>query len=66
MRLTDVADGIVSMLPDLKSTDGMFAFCKSLKALPASYVASPHSPRYDCFAAQPITENTPRGKETLA
>ena len=66
VRLTDVADGIVSMLPDLKSTDGMFAFCKSLKALPASYVASPHSPRYDCFAAQPITENTPRGKETLA
>lgn len=66
VRLTDVADGIVSMLPDLKSTDGMFAFCKSLKALPTSYVASPHSPRYDCFAAQPITENTPRGKETLA
>ena len=66
VRLTDVADGIVSMLPDLKSTDGMFAFCKSLKALPASYVASPHSPRYDCFAAQTITENTPRGKETLA
>lgn len=66
VRLTDVADGIVSMLPDLKSTDGMFAFCKSLKALPTSYVASPHSPRYDCFAAQPITENTPCGKETLA
>ena len=66
VRLTEVADGIVSMLPDLKSTDGMFAFCKSLKALPTSYVASPHSPRYDCFAAQPITENTPRGKETLA
>lgn len=66
VQLTDVADGIVSMLPDLKSTDGMFAFCKSLKALPTSYVASPHSPRYDCFAAQPITENTPCGKETLA
>lgn len=66
VRLTDVADGIVSMLPDLKSTDGMFAFCKSLKALPTSYVASPHSPRYDCFAAQPIAENTPCGKETLA
>lgn len=66
VRLTDVADGIVSMLPDLKSTDGMFAFCKSLKALPTSYVASPHSPRYDCFAAQPITENTPCGKEILA
>lgn len=66
VRLTDVADGIVSMLPDLKSTDGMFAFCKSLKVLPTSYVASPHSPRYDCFAAQPITENTPCGKETLA
>ena len=65
-QLTDVADGIVSMLPDLKCTDGMFAFCKSLKALPASYLASPRLPRYDCFAGEATTETSDRNQETAA
>lgn len=66
VQLTDVADGIVSMLPDLKCTDGMFAFCKSLKALPASYLASPRLPRYDCFAGEATTETSDRNQETAA
>lgn len=66
VQLTDVADGIVSMLPDLKCTDGMFAFCKSLKALPASYLASPRLPRYDCFAGEATTETSARNQETAA
>ena len=66
VQLTDVADGIVSMLPDLKCTDGMFAFCKSLKALPASYLASPRLPRYDCFAGEETTETSARNQETAA
>lgn len=66
VQLTDVADGIVSMLPDLKCTDGMFAFCKSLKALPASYLASPRLPRYDCFAGEATTETSVRNQETAA
>ena len=66
VQLTDVADGIVSMLPDLKCTDGMFAFCKSLKALPASYLASPRLPRYDCFAGAATTETSDRNQETAA
>lgn len=66
VQLTDVADGIVSMLPDLKCTDGMFAFCKSLKALPASYLASPRLPRYDCFAGEATTETPDRNQETAA
>lgn len=66
VQLTDVADGIVSMLPDLKCTDGMFAFCKSLKALPASYLASPRLPRYDCFAGAATTESSDRNQETAA
>jgi hypothetical protein len=66
VQLTDVADGIVSMLPDLKCTDGMFAFCKSLKALPASYLASPRLPRYDCFGGEATTETSDRNQETAA
>lgn len=66
VQLTDVADGIVSMLPDLKCTDGMFAFCKSLKALPASYLSSPRLPRYDCFAGEATTETSDRNQETAA
>lgn len=66
VQLTDVADGIVSMLPDLNCTDGMFAFCKSLKALPASYLASPRLPRYDCFAGEATTETSDRNQETAA
>lgn len=66
VQLTDVADSIVSMLPDLKCTDGMFAFCKSLKALPASYLASPRLPRYDCFAGEATTETSARNQETAA
>ena len=66
VQLTDVGDGIVSMLPDLKCTDGMFAFCKSLKALPASYLASPRLPRYDCFAGEATTETSDRNQETAA
>lgn len=66
VQLTDVADGIVSMLPDLKCTDGMFAFCKSLKALPASYLASPRLPRYDCFVGEATTETSDRNQETAA
>lgn len=66
VQLTDVADGIVSMLPDLKCTDGMFAFCKSLKTLPASYLASPRLPRYDCFAGEATTETSDRNQETAA
>lgn len=66
VQLNDVADGIVSMLPDLKCTDGMFAFCKSLKALPASYLASPRLPRYDCFAGEATTETSDRNQETAA
>lgn len=66
VQLTDVADGIVSMLPDLKCTDGMFAFCMSLKALPASYLASPRLPRYDCFAGEATTETSDRNQETAA
>lgn len=66
VQLTDVADGIVSMLPDLKCTDGMFAFCKSLKVLPASYLASPRLPRYDCFAGEATTETSDRNQETAA
>lgn len=66
VQLTDVADGIVSMLPDLKCTDGMFAFCKSLKALPASYLASPRLPRYDCFAGEATTETSDRNQEPAA
>lgn len=66
VQLTDVADGIVSMLPDLKCTDGMFAFCKSLKVLPASYLASPRLPRYDCFAGEATTETSARNQETAA
>ena len=54
VKLISVPDGILSGLTSLKTADAMFAFCKRLEKLPASYLESPHSPRYDFFAGAPV------------
>lgn len=54
VKLVSVPDGILSGLTSLKTADAMFAFCKRLEKLPASYLESPHSPRYDFFAGAPV------------
>lgn len=57
VKLEIVPDGILLGVQNLQKADAMFAFCKSLNALPSSYQTSPHLPEYDCFAQAPNSQS---------
>ena len=65
VKLSVVPDAILLPVESLKTSDAMFAFCKSLPALPASYLSSAHAPEFDFFAAAPA-EITSIPKENRA
>lgn len=59
VKLRSVPDALLEPLVNLKNADAMFAFCKSLPALPASYANVPHNPRFDFFAADRAAQPQP-------
>lgn len=63
VKLESVPDAILEPVTGLKNADAMFAFCKSLKALPDSYRAAHHDPQYDCFAPERDAESGKKAKE---
>ncbi len=61
VKLHAVPDNLLEGLERLQCADGMFAFCKSLAALPASYRSCPHDARLDHFAAVPAIHEDAAG-----
>lgn len=64
VKLAEVPDAILAPLASLENADGLFAFCKSLPALPASFVSVPRRHEFDCFAPEPA-DKTETAKEPL-